>query len=160
MKDNRVEIKSLTSGRKVIMNRDTGFSRIIPRKGAKILISKEHFEELSYNEGFRNMVNSGSIEILNLEEEEKEMLGFEPNIIILEDDDKRRLLRDAPLDEMRKTIKEISSAQLNELVSYAIENSLIDMRRAEIIKEERGIDVLRIYRLKQQNEEVIEEEAR
>ena len=90
----------------------------------------------------------------------KKALELEPfeaevpeNIIVLNDGQRKRLLTTAPIEELKKTLKELNKEQVNELIVYAINNEITDINRCEILKEFSGKDVIRAIQLNRQDKE-------
>lgn len=156
MKD-KIRVRSLVSGRVVLYAPDANIKRALPRKGAMTAFTAEQFEQLSYTNGFRYMVDHAIVEVIGVENEDKEMLGLNTDVVILDDPERKRLLSSAPLKELEEVVKRLSFEQANELARYALEKNMIDLRRAEIIKRvtRDEVDILSMYRLKQQIDEVL-----
>lgn len=137
---------------------DLRFSRAWPAAGASVSIEKETLEELMYDVGFKNMIESGILYIEDMPT--KIELGLEPedatepvNIIVLSDRDKRYYLTQLSLVGFKDKVKKLSRAQLEELCDYAIQNRLIDIEKDEILQQVCGRDIVNAVRLEKQNQE-------
>ena len=156
--ENKVRVVSKI-GNKVIVNvPDIRFSRVWPAAGASVNIDREVLEELMYDTGFRNMIEMGILYIEDLEV--KKELGLEPedatepvNIIVLSDKEKQQLLTTYSLGGFKAKVAKLSRTQCEELCNYAIDNKLIDVDKAAVLKEACGRDILRAISLNEQDKE-------
>ena len=126
--------------------------------GSSVSVDKEVLEDLMYDIGFRNMIESGMLYIQDMET--KKELGLEPedavepvNIIVLSDKDKKYYLTELSLVGFKDKIKKLSRPQLENLCDYAIKNRIMDVDKCKVLKEACGRDIINAVRLSEQNTE-------
>lgn len=138
------------------------FRRVWQKKKAKLPVPKDVLREAIYKPGVAYLFEKGILYIDDLEF--KKEIGLEPydavkeTIILLEDKMIERMLTNMPIAEFRAEFKKLTSNQMREVAKYAVDHAMIDMNKAEIMKSLCGMDVLKIYNLKKQNEEVLPDE--
>jgi len=145
--ENKVKVVNLISSRVNINIPDMRLSRVWERKGAVRIIPFEQLEEAMYNPGVEALFREGVLGIDDLEI--KKALGLEPedatkpvNIIVLDDNQRKRYLTVMPTAEFKAKIKELSTEQIRELAQYAIDNEIAAFDKAEIIKGMIGTDII------------------
>lgn len=150
-------ISTITSAVSVVAA-DLRFSRTWPMAGASVSIDKELLEDLMYDIGFRNMIESGILYIEDLKT--KKDLGLEPeeatkpeNIIVLNEKEKRKYMTTLATPIFKEKIKKLSKAQLEELCDFAIDNKYLSVDKAKILKEACGRDIIAAVRLSEANKE-------
>lgn len=137
---------------------DLRFKREWPNKGASVLIEKETLEEMMYDSGFKYMIDTGMLYIEDLEV--KKELGLEPedatepvNIIVLSDNDMRRMMTAMPQFEFDAKLKTLNYEQMLALADFAIKNELGDFGKCDAIKKACGKDILTAIRLNREDKE-------
>lgn len=122
-------------------------NRIFPGKGTKQMLPFEIVEQLLWDTGFRNMIDSGMLYIedmqtkidLGLEEPETKVPTrikvFTPEQILT-------LLKIKSFEDFKKEVSSASVEQANEIVKYAVENNLVDNDKVNYLKERTGKDVI------------------
>jgi len=127
-------------------------------KGAKVPIDKETLTNALYDPSVKYMFDHGILYVEDLQQ--KKDLELEPedatepvNIIVLNDAQKKRYLTVAPLQEFKTMVQKLSKEQRIDLAQYAIQNQMIDIERAKIIKAACGIDILQAVVLEQKAKE-------
>lgn len=161
MENRKITIKSLTGGTIGIKDLYLHLDMTWNKKGAKKLIDLETLSQAMSTPGIMEMFTEGylgidekdSLEILKylgLEEADAE----EPtNIIVLTEQQKKRLMSTAPIGELQEMLKKLSYEQMQQLADCAIENELADLNRSEIIKNAIGIDIIQAIKLKREEAE-------
>lgn len=158
MENKKVTIESLSTGRVGIDIPELHLRRRWEKKGAKTTINLDTLKEAIYYKGVSNLFTDGFLKIddLNVKIE----LGLEPegatepeNIIILNDNQKQRLLTVAPIRDLKDMLGKIPYEQVQELVDYAIEHEITDINRCEILKTATGIDIIKAVLLRRQAKE-------
>ena len=156
--NNKVMIENLSSGRVLLKVKDLNLRRIFERKGAKKPVDFEILQQALYDPGVEYLFTEGILGISDMEQ--KKALGLEPedavepqNIIVLTDNQKKRLLTVAPISELKETVKKLHREQLQDLAEFAVNNELVDMERCEILKKCTQIDVINAVRLNRQAKE-------
>lgn len=137
---------------------DLRFKREWPNKGASVLIEKETLEEMMYDSGFKYMIDTGMLYIEDLEV--KKELGLEPedatepvNIIVLSDNDMKRMMTAMPQFEFDAKLKTLNYEQMLALADFAIKNELGDFGKCDAIKKACGKDILTAIRLNREDKE-------
>lgn len=155
----KVKVKSMVMHKVSVSSADLRFSRTWSGYGAVVSIDREVLDELIYDVGFRNMLTSGILYIEDMQV--KKDLGLEPetatepqNIIVLTEKDKRYYMSsDLSLVGFKEKIKKLSMEQIYELCNYAINNKLLDVEKAKVLKEVCGRDIIAAVNLTAKNEE-------
>ena len=137
---------------------DLHFKREWPNKGASVLIEKETLEEMMYDSGFKYMIDTGMLYIEDLEV--KKELGLEPedatepvNIIVLNDNDMKRMMTAMPQFEFDAKLKTLNYEQMLALADFAIKNELGDFGKCDAIKKACGKDILTAIELNREDKE-------
>ena len=137
---------------------DLRFKREWPNKGASVLIEKETLEEMMYDNGFKYMIDTGMLYIEDLEV--KKELGLEPedatepvNIIVLSDNDMKRMMTAMPQFEFDAKLKTLNYEQMLALADFAIKNELGDFGKCDAIKKACGKDILTAIKLNREDKE-------
>lgn len=137
---------------------DLRFKREWPNKGASVLIEREALEEMMYDSGFKYMIDTGMLYIEDLEV--KKELGLEPedatepvNIIVLSDNDMKRMMTAMPQFEFDAKLKTLNYEQMLALADFAIKNEVGDFGKCDAIKKACGKDILTAIRLNREDKE-------
>lgn len=137
---------------------DLRFKREWPNKGASVLIEKETLEEMMYDSGFKYMIDTGMLYIEDLEV--KKELGLESedatepvNIIVLSDNDMKRMMTAMPQFEFDAKLKTLNYEQMLALADFAIKNELGDFGKCDAIKKACGKDILTAIKLNREDKE-------
>lgn len=137
---------------------DLRFKREWPNKGASVLIEKETLEEMMYDSGFKYMIDTGMLYIEDLEV--KKELGLEPedatepvNIIVLSDNDMKRMMTAMPQFEFDAKLKTLNYEQMLALADFAIKNELGDFGKCDAVKKACGKDILTAIKLNREDKE-------
>lgn len=137
---------------------DLRFKREWPNKGSSIPIERETLEEMMYDSGFKYMIDTGMLYIEDLEV--KKELGLEPedatepvNIIVLSDNDMKRMMTAMPQFEFDAKLKTLNYEQMLALADFAIKNELGDFGKCDAIKKACGKDILTAIKLNREDKE-------
>lgn len=137
---------------------DLRFKREWPNKGSSIPIERETLEEMMYDSGFKYMIDIGMLYIEDLEV--KKELGLEPedatepvNIIVLSDNDMKRMMTAMPQFEFDAKLKTLNYEQMLALADFAIKNELGDFGKCDAIKKACGKDILTAIKLNREDKE-------
>ena len=159
--EKKVKVVNLISSRVNINVPDIRLNRVWEKKGAVKVIPFEQLEEALYNPGVEALFREGILGIDDLEVKKK--LGLEPedatepvNIIVLDDDQRKRYLTVMPTVEFKSKLQELPLEQVRELAQYAIENEIANFDKAEIIKKMIGTDIIGSIQLNKADKEKIE----
>jgi len=160
--ENKVKVVNLISSRVNINIPDIRLNRIWERKGAVKVIPFDQLEEAMYNPGVEALFREGILGIEDLEI--KKALGLEPddatepvNIIVLNDNQRKRYLTVMPTSEFKAKVKELPIEQVRELAKYAIDNEIAAFDKAEIIKKMIGTDIIGTIQLNKADTEKLED---
>lgn len=156
--NDKVIVKSMSTGKIVIDLPDLRFKREWPKKYSKVSVDAEVLKEALYDPGVEYMINNGLLFIEDMDF--KKEVGLEPedakepvNIVPLDEKLMQRILKLMPISQVGEELKKLNVEQRRMLVTYAIENEMISMDRVDIIKEICGVDLLKAISLKKANEE-------
>lgn len=155
--DKKVKVTNLVSRRVNITLPEMRFRRVWETKGAVRTIPFDELEEAMYNPGVEALFRNGVLGIEDMSV--KKELGLEPedaaepvNIIVLNDQQRKRYLTVLPLPEFKERVKELSRDQIQELAKFAIDNELIDFEKDSYIKELVDIDIIGSIQLNKADE--------
>lgn len=161
--EEKVKVVNLISSRVNINIPDVRLNRIWEKKGAVKAVPFDQLEEALYNPGVEALFTEGILGIEDLEIKKK--LGLEPedatepvNIIMLNDQQRRRYLTVMPFAEFKDKIKELPVEQIREMAQFAIDNDIADFDKSEIIEKITGIDIIGSIQMKKQDEEPVKED--
>ena len=155
--DKKVKVTNLVSRRVNVTLPEMRFRRVWETKGAVRTIPFDELEEAMYNPGVEALFRNGVLGIEDMSV--KKELGLEPedaeepvNIIVLNDQQRKRYLTVLPLPEFKEKVKELSRDQIQELAKFAIDNELIDFEKDSYIKELIDIDIIGSIQLNKADE--------
>lgn len=141
----KVMVKSNSNATVVFHLPDLNFTRTFEKKGATKPIPFDVLAQGMYNDGVEAVFKSG---ILSIEDKEARIeLGLEEEIIVLDDNQKKRLLTIAPLHDLKETCKTLNEQQILELVYFAIDNEIGNFDKASFLKEITNIDIIEAIKL-------------
>ena len=160
--ETKVKVENLISSRVNIVIPELNLRRVWEKKGAVKTIPLEQLEEAMYNPGVEALFRDGTLGIADMEV--KKYLGLEPedaeepvNIIILNDQQRKRYLTVMPTAEFKEKLHELPIEQVRELAQYAIQNEIINFDKAEIIKRMIGTDIIATIQLNKADQEEVKE---
>ena len=160
--ETKVKVENLISSRVNIVIPELSLRRVWEKKGAVKTIPLEQLEEAMYNPGVEALFRDGTLGIEDMEV--KRYLGLEPedaeepvNIIILNDQQRKRYLTVMPVAEFKEKIRELPIEQVRELAQYAIQNEIANFDKAEIIKKMVGTDIIATIQLNKADQEEVKE---
>lgn len=138
---------------------DGAYRRQFKGKGAKMTVPFDMLDTaLAYDEGVQYLFNTGILYIDSMQD--KIDLGLEApetkeptNIKVLTDSEMSVLLRVRTQEEFVKEANTLSIEQLNNLVQYAVDNEITDMKKADFLKAKTGRDIFAILTRKRQEAE-------
>ena len=142
----QIKVKSNSNATVVFHLPELNFTRTFEKKGAIKPIPFDVLAQSMYNDGAEVMFKCG---ILSIEDKEARIeLGFEEEeVVILDDNQKRRLLTIAPLHDLKETCKKLNEQQVLELVYFAIEQELGNFDKTSFLKEITNIDIMKAIEL-------------
>lgn len=155
MNDEKVMVTSMVGG---TISASSLEHRVWNKKGQKLPVSKSVLREAIYEPGIEYMFKNGILFIEDMDF--KIELGLEAEgttqptqIIAMDDKYLNRVLKLMPLVDMKKAIDNMSIAQKQELVDYAVKQNDIQLDRLEIVSKKCNIDILKAIELNRQKGE-------
>lgn len=141
-----VMIKSMYDAVISVIKPEYGVQRKWQKVGQVIGLPFETVEQLLWDRGFRNLIDSGMLYIEDMKT--KIDLGLEPegadkpvNIRSLNEQDMKNLWS-APITVFKKEIGELPKIQVDALIEYAIKHDIADAAKCIYIKQITGKDIL------------------
>ena len=160
--ETKVKVENLISSRVNIVIPELSLRRVWEKKGAVKTIPLDQLEEAMYNPGVEALFRDGTLGIEDMEV--KKYLGLEPedaeepvNIIILNDQQRKRYLTVMPTAEFKEKLRELPIEQVRELAQYAIQNEIANFDKAEIIKQMIGTDIIGTIQLNKADQEEVKQ---
>lgn len=148
MNTRMVKITSMVNKTVGVKRPELGVNRKWTQKGQIMPIPYDIVEQLLWTEGFRNMIDRGILYIDNLQD--KIDLGLEPydakepqNIIVLTDIQIANLLKNVPFVAFKQEISKLGMTQIKEIVNYAILHEVVDVQKADLLRQITGTDILK-----------------
>lgn len=159
MENSNVIVENLVKNRVVINVPDLNLKRTWEGKGVKRSIPFDIMVQAIYEPGVENLFKQGILYIDNMEQ--KIALGLEEegtteptNIVVIDDNKRRRLLTVSPIQELKAYLKTAPYEQIKILVDYAIANEVnVDFDRCEILKKLTGTDIIDAIRIERLSKE-------
>lgn len=160
--ENKVKVKSLISSHVLLSVPELRLRREWEKKGAVKIIPFEQLEEAMYNPGVEALFKEGALGIDDMEV--KIALGLEPegavapqNIIILDDAQRERYLKNMPMVDFKQKVQELPQEQLVELAEYAIEHEIADFDKADLLLKLTDINIMSAIKLNRDNNVEVKE---
>lgn len=158
----KVKVKSLVNATIGIKFPQSNLRRDWIKRGQILPIPFGQLQEAIFDPGIEYMFREGMLGIDDLEV--KQALGLEPedveepvNIIILDDAQKERYLRNLPFKEFKEKIGELPKEQIKQLCDYAIEHEIADIAKADYLKKLGYVDIVRAIQLNREDKEEVNE---
>ena len=153
MAERMVVLKNMVNGKVVVNKPAYGVRRVWNKRNQPMAIEYNTVQQLLWDPGFRNMIDSGILYIENMKD--KIDLGLEPvgteepvNIIVLTETEMKE-----PFSVFKRKVSELSKVQVDNLISYAVENEIVNTEKCKYLKEVTGKDILASISRKQDMEE-------
>ena len=150
--ENRVNVKSTVDAYVSITDPQTRINRVWERKGVVRQFTIDELRELSYDNGIWNMLQDGTLYIEDMEA--KIELGLESpdatepqNVIVLTDQQKKRYLTVAPIQDLKDICSKLTTVEIDNLIDYAIENQIVNYDKCEYLKKLTGRDIVKSIEL-------------
>ncbi len=130
------------------------------KKGQKVAIDRDVLREAIYEPGVEYLFQTGSLYIEKMEDKiflglEEEGTSVPTKVIALTEQQIMRLLKIAPVAELKEFLSKASLPQREELVDYAIKNEITELSKCDLLKQATGRDVLQAVKLSRANKEEI-----
>lgn len=137
--DNKIVYVTNMANHKVgIKMPDLNLKVVWEKRGARKPIPEEKLQMAMYDAGVEYMFNQGIL-VIEDKEVEKE-LNIEE--VALTDKQMENLWKNATSVDFRIRVKELPYEQIKLLANWAIENNIMDLDKAKIIKELIGTDII------------------
>lgn len=154
MADRKVYLKNMVNGKVVVNKPSFGIKRVWVKRNQTMAIPYEIVEQLLWDSGFKNMIDTG---ILYIEDMQTKIdLGLEPvgatepeNIIALTETQMKELMTTTPISVFKRKVSDLTKVQIDNLVSYAVENELTDSEKCKFIKDLTKKDIFKAISQKQ-----------
>lgn len=152
-KQRMVLIKNMYDAVVSVIKPEYGIQRKWQKLGQTIGIPYDIVEQLLWDKGFKNLIDTG---ILYIEDMQTKIdLGLEPegatkpvNIRTLNEEDMKNIWN-APIAVFKKEIGDLPRLQVDALIEYAITNDIADATKCIYIKQVTGRDILKAISNKQ-----------
>lgn len=137
--DNKIVYVTNMANHKVgIKMPDLNLKVVWEKRGARKPISEEKLQMAMYDAGVEYMFNQGIL-VVEDKEVEKE-LNIEE--VALTDKQMENLWKNATSVDFKIRVKDLPYEQIKLLANWAVENNIMDLKKAEIIKELIGTDII------------------
>lgn len=153
-----VKLTSTDSGRVIVHEPAFSVHREFPGKGTSQVIPFDVVEQLMWRTGFKNMIMSGTLYIADMQD--KIDLGLEEpdtkeptRIKVLNDQQILTLLKVSSYDKFVNELSTLPSEQINNIITYAVDNEIIDPQKDDYLKKLTGRDILKMITHKRDQEE-------
>lgn len=159
MEKQKVKVVSTVKATVAINIPDLFLKREWRQKGATNYIEMDKLEQAMWDPGVEYLFKSGTLYIEDMKHKiavglEEEGTEVPKNVIVLTDQQKKRLLTLAPKHELVDMLKKISHEQKLALTHFAIDNSITDLDRCDLLRKETGIDVVKTVIMNRENADV------
>lgn len=142
-----ITIKNISSATIVISMPDIKFRReLIP--GRSIIISKEDYQDLSFDPGFLGLVNDHYISVTGADEEEKIITGN-----IFDKTEIERILDNQDVTAFARMIPTATQAEKDTIVLLAVNKGITHPAFVKLIKQYCDVDVINAINRKHQLED-------
>lgn len=135
---------------------DAKFSRTWEHKGAVKSIDSSILEEAMYEPGVEYLFSQGILALVDVDEKtHEELIDALPaleEVQSLTDETMRNFMTKMALDEFKEKVEALSKEQQIMVAQFAIENTLVDMKKVEVLKALTNIDVIKAIQLKADSE--------
>ena len=156
MENRRIMVESLVKGTVILVEPMTHLRVEWRKKGERKPVPLEKLKEAIWTQGVNALFTEGLLGIAEKDSFEllKE-LGLEApdakepeQVIVLNDAQRTRLLKSAPISEFKETFDSIGYEQKQQMADFAVEKQIIDFNKCEYIKEQIGVDVIQAVKLR------------
>ena len=145
MAERMVVLKNMVNSRVVVNKPAYGVRRVWNKRNQPMAIEYNTVQQLLWDPGFRNMIDSGILYIENMKD--KIDLGLEPV-----GTEMKELLTTIPFSVFKRKVSDLSKVQVDNLISYAVENEIVNTEKCRYLKEVTGKDILASISRKQNME--------
>lgn len=143
-----VSVKNMIQANVSITKPEYGINKHWSGFGQTMKIPFDSLEQAMWDPGVQNMFTSGILYIDSLQD--KIDLGLEPadveepvNIVLLDEKKMENLLKNVPLTVFKTEVSKLTRVQVDSLITYAINNQLVDPAKCSWLKDLTGKDILK-----------------
>ena len=134
-----IKVKNISASTATLVCRDLRFRRSLA-PGREISISREVYDELSFDVGFETMIRWGIIRVSGAEEEGAEIIVSDKKALSV--DEINEIFEAKDYAKFAQVIKEASPATKESIIAIAVEKRIIDNGFAGLINKYCGISLL------------------
>lgn len=134
-----IKVKNVGSSTVVLICNDLRFRRKLT-PGREVGLTKEVYDELSFDTGFQTLVQMGSIRVTGAEEEGSEEIKSEKTVLSREEI--KALFEEKNYTKFAQAIKDATPATKESIVALAIEMRIVDNGFIGLINKYCNTDIL------------------
>ncbi len=143
-----ITLKNISSATVALSYPEIRFNRSLA-PGRTIALTQEQYDELSFDPGIQNLINTGYIKIEGVEEEAMaidESTALDRTEIV-------KMINNKDYAAFTKFIPTATVAEKETVVQYIVDNNITDNAFAALIKKYCDVDIIQAISIKHQAEE-------
>ena len=148
---NNITMKNISSGTVVVSAPNIRFRRELT-PGRVVSLTKEEYEELSFDTGFSALLNGHYIKLQGLEED-KQAVAIDGADKVFEMNDIVRMLDKLDITSFAKFLPSAAEAEKETVVKLAVEKGITNPGFTALIKKYCDVDIISAINMKHQAEE-------
>lgn len=134
-----IKVKNVGSSTVIILCTDLRFRRkLMP--GREVALTKEVYDELSFDTGFQTLVQVGSLRVSGAETEDSEVIVSDKTVLSREEI--KEIFEKKDYSKFAKEIKDASPATKESVAAVAVEMRVVDNGFVSLINKYCNIDLL------------------
>lgn len=134
-----IKVKNVGSSTVIILCTDLRFRRkLMP--GREVALTKEVYDELSFDTGFQTLVQVGSLRVSGAETEDSEVIMSDKTVLSREEI--KEIFEKKDYSKFAKEIKDASPATKESVAAVAVEMRVVDNGFVSLINKYCNIDLL------------------
>ena len=134
-----IKVKNVGSSTVIILCTDLRFRRkLMP--GREVALTKEVYDELSFDTGFQTLVQVGSLRISGAETEDSEVIVSDKTVLSREEI--KEIFEKKDYSKFAKEIKDASPATKESVAAVAVEMRVVDNGFVSLINKYCNMDLL------------------
>ena len=134
-----IKVKNISSSNVTLICTPLHFRRpLTPSR--EIALTREVYDELSFDPGFQTLVEIGILKVSGAEEENAAVI--ESSLTSLSRDEIKKIFEEKNYAEFAKTIQDVSPATKESIIALAVEMRIVDKGFVSLINKYCDIDVL------------------
>ena len=147
---NKIILRNISSATVVINMAEINFRRSLS-SGRAIPITRDEYDNLTFDPGVQNMVRGGYIRFENVEEGKE--IEVDSRVNIADRSEIEKMIAERNVPAFAKFIVNASPAAKETIVEYAVNNNVTDNAFTALIKQYCGVDVIDAISIKHKAEE-------